>query len=42
MYVALSDEIVGRRYKVISIGPKSVTVEDMQNNNRQTLPLEVQ
>jgi len=42
VYVASSGEIVGRRYKVVFIGPNSVAVEDMQNNNRQTLPLEVQ
>ncbi len=40
VYVAANGEIVGRRYKVISIGPNSVEVEDMPNNNRQMLPLE--
>jgi hypothetical protein len=40
VYVASNGEIVGRRYKVISIGTNSVEVEDMPNNNRQMLPLE--
>ena len=39
VFVALNGEIVQRRYKVISISANSILVEDMANNNRQTLPL---
>ncbi len=42
VYQANEGEIVGRRYRVIAIGAGSVVVEDMPNNNRQTLPLEAQ
>jgi len=42
VYVASSGEIVGRRYKVISIGTNTVEVEDLTNSNRQTLSLETQ
>ena len=37
--LANAGDIVRRRYHVLAIDPKSVTVEDMLNNNRQTLPL---
>ena len=39
VFVATNGEIVQRRYKVISVLANSVVVEDMANNNRQTLPL---
>ena len=39
VFLASDGEIVQRRYKVISISANSVLVEDMGNNNRQTLPL---
>jgi hypothetical protein len=39
VYLALAGDIVMRRYKVISIDAKSIQVEDMQNNNKQVLPL---
>ncbi len=39
VFVASAGEIVMRRYKVISVGAKTIEVEDMQNNNKQTLPL---
>ncbi len=32
-------DIVQRKYKVISVSTNSILVEDMANNNRQTLPL---
>jgi len=39
VFLASDGEIVQRRYKVVSIGANSIVVEDMANNNRQTLPL---
>jgi len=39
VYLAYAGDIVLRRYKVIAVDAKSIQVEDMQNNNRQTLPL---
>jgi hypothetical protein len=39
VYLAVDGDIVQRRYKVISISANSILVEDMANNNRQTLPL---
>jgi hypothetical protein len=39
VYLANAGDIVLRRYKVIAVDAKSIQVEDMQNNNRQTLPL---
>ncbi len=39
VFVAMDGDIVQRRYKVISVSANSVLVEDMANNNRQTLPL---
>ena len=39
VFLASDGDIVQRRYKVISIGANSIVVEDMANNNRQTLPL---
>ena len=39
VFLASDGEIVQRKYKVISISANSVLVEDMANNNRQTLPL---
>jgi len=38
-FLAYAGDIVMRRYHVISISAKSIEVEDMQNNNKQTLPL---
>jgi len=37
--VASAGEIVLRRYRVIAVNARSIEVEDMQNNNKQTLPL---
>ncbi len=39
VYLASAGDIVLRRYRVISVDAKSMLVEDMQNNNQQTLPL---
>lgn len=39
VYLASDGDIVQRRYKVISISVGSILVEDLSNNNRQTLPL---
>jgi hypothetical protein len=39
VFLASDGEIVQRRYKVVAISANSVLVEDMANNNRQTLPL---
>jgi hypothetical protein len=39
VFLASDGDIVQRRYKVISISTNSILVEDMANNNRQTLPL---
>jgi hypothetical protein len=39
VFVASPGDVVQRRYRVISIAANSIVVEDMTNNNRQTLPL---
>src|ERR671938_532739 len=39
VFVAKEGDIVARRYRVLHISPNSVEVEDIPNNNRQTLPL---
>jgi hypothetical protein len=39
VFLASDGDIVQRRYKVISVSANSILVEDMANNNRQTLPL---
>ena len=39
VYLASAGDIVARRYKVDSIGNNSIVVEDLTDNNRQTLPL---
>ena len=39
VYLASPGDIVARRYKVDSIGNNSIVVEDLTDNNRQTLPL---
>ena len=40
VFLASKGDIVQRKYRVIDIGPNSIQVEDMSNNNRQTLPLQ--
>jgi hypothetical protein len=37
--VASAGDIVMRRYRVTTIEAKSIQVQDLQNNNTQTLPL---
>lgn len=39
VFLASAGDIVMRSYRVVSIEPKSVRIEDMQNKNTQTLPL---
>ncbi len=39
VFVAGEGDIVGRRYKVVRIGPSSVEIEDVLSNNRQSIPL---
>lgn len=39
IFVASEGEIVNRRYKILRITPKSVEIEDVLSNNRQTIPL---
>jgi hypothetical protein len=39
VWVASAGDIVMRRYRIVSISAKSIEVEDMPNNNKQTLPL---
>lgn len=39
IFVASEGDIVNRRYKVLHIAPTSVEIEDVLNNNRQSIPL---
>ena len=39
VFVAAEGEIVNRRYRVLHIGVNSVEIEDVLQNNRQTIPL---
>jgi hypothetical protein len=39
VFLASDGEIVQRRYRVVTISANSILVEDMANNNQQTLPL---
>jgi hypothetical protein len=40
IFVAKEGDIVNRRYKIVHINPTSIEVEDMLNNNRQSIPLQ--
>jgi hypothetical protein len=40
VFLASDGDIVQRRYKVVTVSVNSIVVEDMANNNRQTLPLQ--
>jgi hypothetical protein len=40
VYLASAGDIVARKYKIVSIGTNSIQVEDLQNTNTQTLPLQ--
>lgn len=39
VFLASAGDVVQRRYKIISVAASSIVVEDLTNNNRQTLPL---
>lgn len=39
VFVAAEGDIVARRYKVLKIMPNAVEIEDILNNNRQSIPL---
>jgi hypothetical protein len=39
VFLASDGDVVQRRYKVITVSANSIVVEDLANNNRQTLPL---
>jgi hypothetical protein len=39
IFVAAEGDIVDRRYKVLRISPQAVEIEDVLNNNRQSIPL---
>lgn len=40
IFVAHEGDIVDRRYKILRIMPNAVEVEDVLNNNRQSIPLQ--
>lgn len=39
IFIGKEGDIVQRRYKIIHISPTQVEIEDVLNNNRQTIPL---
>jgi hypothetical protein len=39
VFIAREGDIVDRRYRIVHISPTSVEVEDVLNNNRQSIPL---
>jgi hypothetical protein len=39
IFVAAEGDIIDRRYRILHIGPASVEIEDVLNNNRQSIPL---
>jgi hypothetical protein len=39
VFVAHEGDIIDRRYRILHINPTSVEVEDVLNNNRQSIPL---
>jgi hypothetical protein len=41
VYLAAQGDIVARRYKIVSIGENHIEVEDLVNNNKQSLPLQM-
>jgi hypothetical protein len=41
VYLASAGDIVARKYKILSIGPNSIQVEDLQDANTETLPRQV-
>jgi hypothetical protein len=40
VFLASQGDIVARKYKIVSIASNSIQVEDLTNNNTQTLPLQ--
>lgn len=42
VYLASAGEIVAHKYKIVAVNLSSIQVEDLQNNNTQTLPLQSQ
>jgi hypothetical protein len=40
VYLASKDDIVARKYRIVSISANSIQVEDLTNHNTQTLPLQ--
>ena len=39
VFVASAGDVVQRRYRIVTVNANSIVVEDLTNNNRQTLPL---
>jgi hypothetical protein len=39
VFIAAEGDVVNRHYKVVRISPTSVEIEDVLNNNRQSIPL---
>jgi hypothetical protein len=39
VFIASEGEVIDRRYRIVRISPMSVEIEDMLNNNRQSIPL---
>jgi hypothetical protein len=39
VFIATEGDVVNRHYKVVRISPTSVEIEDVLNNNRQSIPL---
>jgi hypothetical protein len=39
IFIGREGEIVNRRYKIVHIGSNAVLIEDVMNNNRQSIPL---
>lgn len=39
IFIGHEGDIVNRRYKIVHIGANSVEIEDVMNNNRQSIPL---
>jgi hypothetical protein len=40
VFLASDGDVVQRKYRVITVSANSIVVEDLANNNRQTLPLQ--